>query len=172
MNIKDTMFLYFNELDALPRVGDGQWIDNNYIDCYIQQGVVRNQFDVEEMDKHIKGKLFSRLCHKLNNSYILTCIELQEMLRQLGLNKTFIPELYAYASNGDNQQALIILSSDIISTGLTNAIRMGVHRYLLKEHSGDIERSIFATLSLFVGENLVLLEDINNYIKQVLNLQS
>lgn len=55
-------------------------MDFNYINKFIAEGVIRNQFDIEEINKHLKSKIFGRFLKRLNNSYPLTSIELEELL--------------------------------------------------------------------------------------------
>jgi hypothetical protein len=44
--LNDVRFIYFNELDALPKLKNGQLIGSNYISHFIKEGVIRNHIDI------------------------------------------------------------------------------------------------------------------------------
>lgn len=133
MILKDVRFIYFNELDALPKMKSGELIGSNYIAHFIKEGVIRNHFDIEEITRHLSDKLISKFLERLNLSHLLSCLELEELMDYYGLNSSFLGQLYARSKAGNFEQANKNLSSEMAAIGLVESIRIGIHKYLMQE---------------------------------------
>ena len=131
--MNDVRFIYFNELDALPKTISGQLIGSNYIEHFIKEGVIRNHFDIEEITRHLSDKLVHKFLERLNLSHLLSCVELDELMDYYGLNSSFLGQLYARSKTGNFDQANKYLSSEIAAIGLSESIRLGIHKYLMQE---------------------------------------
>lgn len=131
--MNDVRFIYFNELDALPKTISGQLIGSNYIEHFIKEGVIRNHFDIEEITRHLSDKLVHKFLERLNLSHLLSCVELDELMDYYGLNISFLGQLYARSKTGNFEQANKYLSSEIAAIGLSESIRLGIHKYLMQE---------------------------------------